>query len=65
LLANSPAKALDIAAGHGLFGIALAQRVPHLEVVALDWGAVLEMAQENAEKAGVTSRYRTIPGDAF
>jgi 2-polyprenyl-3-methyl-5-hydroxy-6-metoxy-1,4-benzoquinol methylase len=64
-LANAPAKVLDIAAGHGVFGIALAQHNPHVEIVALDWAAVLEVAKENAQKAGVASRYRTIPGDAF
>jgi cyclopropane fatty-acyl-phospholipid synthase-like methyltransferase len=33
--------------------------------VALDWPNVLEVAKENAKKAGVESRYRTIPGSAF
>jgi hypothetical protein len=28
---------LDIAAGHGLFGIAIAQRNPHAEITAVDW----------------------------
>jgi precorrin-6B methylase 2 len=56
---------LDIAAGHGLFGIAFAQRYPHLEVFAVDWPQVLEVAKENAALAGVTDRYRTLPGDAF
>ena len=58
-------KVLDIAAGHGLFGIALAQRNPNAEVVALDWPNVLEVAQENAQKAGVSDRYSTIAGSAF
>ena len=58
-------KVLDIAAGHGLFGIELAKQNPNALVVALDWKAVLAVAQENAEKAGVSSRYSTIPGSAF
>jgi len=58
-------KVLDIAAGHGIFGITFAERYPHVEVVALDWPNVLEVAQENARAAGVSSRYRTIPGSAF
>jgi SAM-dependent methyltransferase len=63
--ATGPLKVLDIAAGHGLFGIAIAQRNPDAEIVALDWAAVLEVAKENAVKAGVADRYRTIAGSAF
>lgn len=58
-------KVLDIAAGHGGFGITLARHNPNVEVVALDWPNVLEVAKENAKKAGVESRYKTIPGSAF
>lgn len=56
---------LDIAAGHGLFGIAFAKRCPGLEAVALDWPAVLEVARENAAAAGVADRHRLLPGSAF
>jgi len=58
-------KVLDIAAGHGLFGIALARHNPNAEILAVDWSGVLAVAQENAQKAGVASRHRTIPGSAF
>ncbi|HVF27042.1 MAG TPA: class I SAM-dependent methyltransferase [Pyrinomonadaceae bacterium] len=58
-------KVLDIAAGHGLFGIAFAQANPNAEVVALDWPQVLEVAQENARAAGVSERFTTLPGNAF
>jgi 2-polyprenyl-3-methyl-5-hydroxy-6-metoxy-1,4-benzoquinol methylase len=58
-------KVLDIAAGHGLFGVALARHNPNAEIVALDWPAVLEVAKENAAAAGVANRYRTLPGSAF
>lgn len=58
-------KVLDIAAGHGLFGIALARHNPNAQIYAADWGPVLEVAAENAQKAGVSSRYHKIPGDAF
>jgi ubiquinone/menaquinone biosynthesis C-methylase UbiE len=63
--ANSKLKVLDIAAGHGLFGIAFAQRNPQAEVVAVDWPNVLEAAKENAERAGVMERYSTRAGSAF
>jgi ubiquinone/menaquinone biosynthesis C-methylase UbiE len=60
-----PIKLLDLAAGHGIFGITFAQRYPNLEVVASDWAPVLEVAKENARKFGVGDRYKTIPGSAF
>ncbi len=63
--AGKPAKVLDIAAGHGMFGIVLAQKNPSLEVVALDWPKVLEVATENAARFGVAGRHRALPGDAF
>lgn len=63
--ADRQLKILDIAAGHGLFGIAFAQNNPQAEITALDWKAVLEVAKENAQKAGVADRYKTIEGSAF
>jgi 2-polyprenyl-3-methyl-5-hydroxy-6-metoxy-1,4-benzoquinol methylase len=63
--AAPPWKILDVAAGHGMFGITLARHNPHAEIYALDWPAVLAVAAENAQKAGVQSRYHLIPGSAF
>ncbi len=63
--ASRPAKILDIAAGHGVWGIAFAKKYPRAQVVALDWAPVLQVAQENARSAGVTDRYSVIAGDAF
>lgn len=60
-----PKKVLDIAAGHGLFGIEVALLNPDAEVVATDWKNVLQVAHANARKAGVAGQYRTIPGSAF
>jgi hypothetical protein len=60
-----PRKVLDVAASHGMFGIALARRHAATEVVALDWPNVLAVATENARAAGVAGRYRTLPGSAF
>lgn len=64
-VADRKLKILDIAAGHGLFGIAFAKNNPQAEVTAVDWKAVLEVAKENAQKAGVVDRYDTIEGSAF
>jgi len=56
---------LDIAAGHGLFGIAIARQNAQARIVAVDWPAVLEVAVANAKQAGVDARYETRPGSAF
>ena len=58
-------RVLDIAAGHGLYGLAFAKQNPQAEVSAIDWPNVLEVARENAEAAGVTDQYQTKPGSAF
>jgi 2-polyprenyl-3-methyl-5-hydroxy-6-metoxy-1,4-benzoquinol methylase len=58
-------KILDIAAGHGLYGIEFAKNNPQASIVGLDWPNVLEVAKENARKAGVADRYSTIEGSAF
>ncbi len=58
-------KVLDIAAGHGMFGIAVALRNPAAEIVAVDWKNVLEVAKENAARAGVQDRYQTLAGSAL
>jgi 2-polyprenyl-3-methyl-5-hydroxy-6-metoxy-1,4-benzoquinol methylase len=56
---------LDVAAGHGAFGITIAQRNPNARITALDGPAVLEVARQRAGQAGVADRYRTIAGDFF
>lgn len=58
-------KILDLAAGHGTYGIEFARQNPNAEITAVDWPNVLEVARENAEAAGVSDRYKTITGSAF
>ena len=62
---TAPMHVLDIAAGHGLFGIEVAKQNPQARVTGLDWAPVLRVALENARKAGVHDRYNMLPGSAF
>jgi len=65
LAKTSSAKVLDIAAGHGTFGITVAQFASNAHIYAVDWKNVLAVAIENAAARGVSERYHTIPGSAF
>jgi len=58
-------KVLDIAAGHGVYGIELAKQNPNAQIFAQDWAAVLDVAAEHARAAGVAERFHRLPGSAF
>ncbi len=58
-------KVLDIAAGHGIFGIMVAKHFPNAEIYAVDWANVLTVATENADRMGVSDRHHLIEGSAF
>ena len=60
-----PKRVLDIAAGHGLFGIALGMLADDVRVTGIDWPSVLRVAKENAAAAGLADRYQELPGDAL
>jgi 2-polyprenyl-3-methyl-5-hydroxy-6-metoxy-1,4-benzoquinol methylase len=62
---RGPVSVLDIAAGHGLFGIEIARQNAEARITAIDWPAVLEVARGNARTAGVDERYTLKPGSAF
>jgi 2-polyprenyl-3-methyl-5-hydroxy-6-metoxy-1,4-benzoquinol methylase len=62
---DEPLRVLDVAAGHGMFGIGIAQRNPAAVVTFLDWDNVLAVAVENARARGLEGRYHTIGGSAF
>jgi ubiquinone/menaquinone biosynthesis C-methylase UbiE len=62
---SEPLEVLDVAAGHGLFGISVARRFPKSRITALDWPNVLEVVRTHAEEAGVGARFRGLAGSAF
>jgi ubiquinone/menaquinone biosynthesis C-methylase UbiE len=58
-------KVLDVAAGHGMYGVTIAKHNPNAEIFALDWPEVLKVAHENAKAAGVAARHHHLPSSAF
>lgn len=61
--ASTPVRVLDIAAGSGVWGIALAQKSPQVTVSAVDWPLVLAVTEQYATRFGLTDRFRYISGD--
>lgn len=61
--AKSPVRVLDLAAGSGVWGIALAQKSPQVRVTAVDWPGVLETTRKVAAKHKLADRFQFIAGD--
>lgn len=61
--ATSPVRVLDLASGSGVFGIAIAQRSPEVEVTAVDWPKVLDLTRKTAAQHGMAERFSYIGGD--
>ncbi|HEU5395660.1 MAG TPA: methyltransferase [Verrucomicrobiae bacterium] len=58
-----PLSVLDIAAGSGVWGIALAQQSPLVRIAAADWPEVLTVTKKVARRCGLGRRLTPIPGD--
>ena len=58
-----PLKVLDLAAGSGVWGIAMAKQNPQTTVTAVDWSQVLKVTQRVAERFGVAKQFSYIAGD--
>jgi ubiquinone/menaquinone biosynthesis C-methylase UbiE len=56
-------KVLDIAAGSGVWGIALAQKSPQVSITAVDWPEVLGVTRMYAERFGLGDRIECVAGD--
>ena len=60
---SGPISVLDLGAGSGVWGIALAQASPYVMVRAVDWPEVLTVTRRIAERFGVGDRLTTVGGD--
>ena len=54
---------IDLAAGSGIWGIAMAQKSPQVRVTAVDWAAMIPTTKRITEKFGVSDRFDFIEGD--
>ena len=61
--ATDPVRVLDLAAGSGVFGIAIAQASSRVTVTAVDWPNVLDITRKTAAQWGVADRFSYIAGD--
>jgi len=61
--AKNPVSVLDIAAGSGVWGIALAEQSKQVQISAVDWPDVLNITQKVARKHSVAGQLKKIPGD--
>ena len=56
-------KVLDLAAGSGVWGIALAQASARVRVTAVDWPEVLPLTRKTVERFGLGDRFGYVAGD--
>jgi ubiquinone/menaquinone biosynthesis C-methylase UbiE len=54
---------LDLAAGSGVWGIALAQSSAQVQVTAVDWPEVIPVTKATVARFGLTDRFSFVEGD--
>ncbi len=62
---ESEVRVLDLAAGSGIWGIALAQKSCRVRVTAVDWAGMIPTTKRITQKFGVKDRFDFIEGDVL
>jgi len=60
---GQPLNVLDLAAGSGVWGIALAQRSQRVRVTAVDWPEVIPITRKTVARFGLMKRFQFVAGD--
>jgi ubiquinone/menaquinone biosynthesis C-methylase UbiE len=61
--AKQQVRMIDLAAGSGIWGIAVAQKSPPVRVTAVDWPGMIPTTKRITQKFGVRDRFDFIEGD--
>ncbi|HET6216441.1 MAG TPA: methyltransferase [Acidobacteriaceae bacterium] len=60
---SGPVRVLDLAAGSGVWGIAMAQGSEKVSVTAVDWPEVIPITRKTVSRFGLAERYSFVAGD--
>jgi hypothetical protein len=60
---GGPVSVLDLAAGSGVWGIALAQSSTQVSVTAVDWPGVIPVTRNTVSRFGLVDRFSFVEGD--
>jgi ubiquinone/menaquinone biosynthesis C-methylase UbiE len=60
---SGPVRVLDLAAGSGVWGIAMAQESEKASVTAIDWPEVIPITRKTISRFGLAERYSFVAGD--
>jgi ubiquinone/menaquinone biosynthesis C-methylase UbiE len=61
--ATGPVRVLDLAAGSGVWGIAIAQSSPLVQTTAVDWPGVIPVTQKTVARFGLSEQFSFVEGD--
>lgn len=62
-IGDSSIRVLDLGAGSGVWGIAIAQNFKNVHVTAVDWSEVIPVARDMVERFGLADRFSFVEGD--
>ena len=60
---TAPSSVLDLAAGSGVWSIAMAKESAHVQVTAIDWPGIVPITKRVTQREGVAPQYRFVEGD--